>query len=202
MALKQNTRILEENPLNGDCVVTRIDQPEMERIWGLNKQHSPGKSRITIDSNSRTDQEREQYAAWLKKYHWDYFMTVTFRSPRKDPLPTLKHVWHELEDHNVKRAFLGVEPHQSGDLHIHGLLAGAYGSGSTSWRPGIDLPWTIWEGLHKRFGRSKVEACDSNEAVTAYCSKYILKQQSRVADYYEVYGDKIAWDKTNYEERG
>ncbi|MBA7544150.1 hypothetical protein ES705_36498 [subsurface metagenome] len=132
---------------------------------------------------------RQQYAEWLQGYHWDYFVTATFRSPRIEPYYALKHVWGELRNHFVARAFLGVEPHQSGDLHIHGILAGR-GEGM---RPDIALPWDIWAGLFKRFGRARVDACNSHEGVTAYCSKYILKQQGRVADYYGVYGSKFAW---------
>ncbi|GAJ20077.1 unnamed protein product, partial [marine sediment metagenome] len=32
----------------------------------------------------------------------------------------IQSVWHELQKSFVSRAFLVAEPHQSGDLHIHG----------------------------------------------------------------------------------
>ena len=132
---------------------------------------------------------RQAYADWLQSYHWDYFATATFRSPRKEPYYALKHVWHELHvNSNVDRAFLVAEPFQSGDLHIHGLLAG-----DTNWKPEMKLPWDIWSGLFERFGRAKVEACNNQEAVSLYCAKYVLKQQSRVCDYYEVFGNKHVW---------
>jgi hypothetical protein len=132
---------------------------------------------------------REAYAEWLQSYDWDYFLTVTFRKPRKDPYYALQSVWHELKQYDVARSFLVAEPHQSGDVHVHGLASGR-GAG---WQPGIALPWQIWDGLFKRFGRATVEAANSQEAVTGYCAKYILKQQSRVCDYYEVFGGKNAW---------
>ncbi len=132
---------------------------------------------------------REQYAEWLQGYNWDYFLTSTFRKPRREPYYALRAVWGELERSFVARAFLAVEPHQSGDLHIHGIVAGM----PPGWRPEIPLPWDIWSGLFKRFGRAKVEACNTHEAVTAYCAKYVLKQQGRVADYYGIYGTKLAW---------
>ncbi len=132
---------------------------------------------------------RQEYAEWLKGYNWDYFLTSTFRRPRVEPYYALQSVWHELKKSFVARAFLVAEPHQSGDLHIHGLAAG-FGPG---WRPELALPWDIWSGLYKRFGRAKVEACNSQEAVTGYCAKYLLKQQSRACDYYEVFGNKNAW---------
>lgn len=138
---------------------------------------------------TRTNTQREQYAEWLKGYHWDYFLTSTFRSPRKEPYYALRAVSGELQKYNVTRSFLVAEPHQSGDLHIHGIVAGR----PPGWHPEIALPWDIWNGLHKRFGRAKVEACNSHEAVTAYCSKYILKQQSRVCDFYQVTGDRLSW---------
>ncbi len=144
---------------------------------------------LEMESYNRGQEIRQKYAEWLQGYNWDYFATITFRSPRKEPCYALKSVWGELRRHDVARAFLGVEPHQSGDLHIHGILAGR-GEGML---PEIELPWDIWSGLFKRFGRAKVEACNTHEAVTAYCAKYILKQQRRVADYYGVYGNKFAW---------
>lgn len=143
---------------------------------------------LAIESK-RTGLTREEYAEWLKGYNWDYFMTVTFRKAKKEPYYALESVYRELRNFYVARAFLGCEPHQSGDLHIHGILSGA----APGWKPEISLPWEIWNGLFKRFGRSKVEACNSAEAVSSYCAKYILKQQSRVCDYYAVYGSPLDW---------
>lgn len=132
---------------------------------------------------------RSEYAEWLKSYNWDYFLTSTFRRPRQEPYYALQSVWHELQKSFVARAFLVAEPHQSGELHIHGLTAGT----GPGWKPEIALPWEIWSALFKRFGRAKVEAANSQEAVTGYCAKYLLKQQSRVCDYYDVFGSKFAW---------
>ena len=137
----------------------------------------------------RDSNTRKAYAEWLQGYHWDYFLTSTFRSPRIEPYYALKGVWNELRKSNVFRGFLVAEPHQSGDLHIHGLVAGRGGS----WQPVIDLPLDIYAGLFKRFGRAKVEAVNSRELVSSYCAKYLLKQQSRVCDYYELFGNKNAW---------
>jgi len=138
----------------------------------------------------RTKWTRYDYAEYLQKYYWDYFLTVTFRKERKEPYYALKQVWYELDKYNVQIAFLACEPFQSGDLHIHGIVAGA----APGWKPDISLPWDIWAGLFEQFGRSKVEACNSAGAVTSYCAKYILKQQTRAVDYYAVYGDKFHWD--------
>lgn len=142
-----------------------------------------------MDALKRGEQIRQGYAEWLKGYNWDCFLTSTFRKPRKEPYYALQSVWHELKNYGVARAFLVAEPHQSGDLHVHGIVAGR----GPGWQPDLALPWDIYAGLFKRFGRAKVEACNSQEAVTGYCAKYLLKQQSRVCDYYEVFGNKFAW---------
>jgi len=146
----------------------------------------------------RGNKIRQDYAEWLQGYNWDYFLTSTFRKPRRDPYYALQGVWRVLKQHFVARAFLVAEPFQSGDLHIHGLAAGR----GPSWYPELQLPWDIWAGLFKRFGRAKVEACNSQEAVTGYCAKYLLKQQSSMSDFYEIFGSKNAWqdgrDLTNH----
>ncbi len=141
------------------------------------------------ETTRRGELIKEQYAEWLQSYNWDYFLTSTFRRQRKEPYYALQSVWHELQHHAVGRAFLVCEPHQSGDVHIHGLAAGS----GPRWQPELELPWDIWSGLFKRFGRAKVEACNSREAVAGYCAKYLLKQQSRACDYYEIFGRKLAW---------
>jgi len=141
------------------------------------------------DLVTRGEQIRQDYAEWLQGYNWDYFLTSTFREPRKEPYYAIRTVWRELKKYGVGRAFLAAEPHQSGDLHIHGIVAGS----GPGWLPDLALPWDIYAGLFKRFGRAKVGACNSQEAVTGYCAKYLLKQQSRVCDYYEVFGNKFAW---------
>jgi len=174
---------------------------------------------------TRTQKEREQYSEWLQTYRWDYFLTATFdpgkgcaihakgesqyvmdrvtgqavRSEytrgRKEPYSALKAVSGELVKHNVARAFLVAEPHQSGDLHIHGIVAGSVRNG----RNLMESPGEIWSALFKRFGGAKVEPVHGAGQVCMYCSKYVLKQQSRTADYYEVYGNKLAWERGKLE---
>jgi hypothetical protein len=136
---------------------------------------------------------RPEWAKFLKGYQWDYFLTATFRKPRREPYYAMKGVWNELKRYNVARAFMGVEPHQSGDLHIHGVVAGKYNPGTGEvWKPEIALPWEIKEGLDSRFGFSRVQSCRSTEAVTGYCAKYVLKG-SRRADHYDIFGEKESW---------
>lgn len=138
----------------------------------------------------RTQRVRHEYSEWIQQYHWDYFLTSTFRATRKDPYYALKYVWKECEKSYARRGFLVSEPFQSGDVHIHGLVSG-WGAG---WKPEIELPWELWSRLFKRFGRATVGECNNRGAVASYCSKYLLKQQSRVCDYYEVFGTSEVWE--------
>lgn len=139
--------------------------------------------------NGRGKKTRAEYAEFISGYNWEYFLTSTFRRPRRDPYPALKTVYNELVEGNVERAFLVAEPFQSGDLHIHGVVAGMGGS----FKPEIELPWELWQRLYNKFGRAKVEACNSAGAVSMYCSKYLLKQQDRVCDYYHLFGIPASW---------
>ena len=147
------------------------------------------KTLLEIIERLRTKRTRKSYAEYLMNYHWDYFFTVTFRKARREPYYAMKAVLNVLGRHNMRRAFIGCEPHQSGDLHIHGILAG----NNPGWYPELHLTWDIWEDLFKSFGRNKVELINSFEQVSMYCAKYVLKQQSRVCDYYTFYGEKKEW---------
>jgi hypothetical protein len=146
---------------------------------------------MALDELTRTNLQREQYAEWLQGYRWDYFFTCTFRDARREPYYALEHVTSELVRHNMARGFLVAEPLQSGDLHTHGIIAGSV----RQERNLMAEPEVMWQGLFKRFGRSKVEYCHTVAAVTMYCSKYILKQQSRACDYYKIYGNKLTWER-------
>ena len=159
-----------------------------QNLWRILVARGLRRGRMT-EATRRGNLIRQQYADFLQGYNWDYFLTSTFRRPRKEPYYALQSVWHVLQSDFVARAFLVAEPHQSGDLHIHGLAAGS----GPGWRPEMALPWDIWTSLFKRFGRARVEACNTQEAVTGYCAKYLLKQQSRVCDYYEIFGNKFSW---------
>lgn len=144
---------------------------------------------ITRSGTLRGSVIRQHYADFLKGYHWDYFVTATFRKARHDPYYATNAVWNELEKHSAHRGFMVAEPFQSGDLHIHGIVSGP----PPGWKPEIELPWNIWDGLFKRFGRARVDLINDRESVSLYCGKYVLKQQRRVCDYYEVFGEPWEW---------
>ena len=134
---------------------------------------------------------RDAYADFIQSYHWDYFATVTFKSPRKEPYYAIKNVWRECQKVGAARGFLVAEPHESGDLHIHGLLATA----AKGALPSLALPWDVEGSMRKRFGISRVEACNSAEAVSSYCAKYVTKQDGQI-DHYDILGAKWEWTES------
>lgn len=139
---------------------------------------------------------RKAYSEYLQQYRWDYYATVTFREPRKDPYYAMKAVsgflWRES---GAGRAFLAAEPHKSGDLHIHTIMAQPIKRGYRIY-PGMGTPEEVWQGLFDRFGRSKVEPIRGAGDVSDYCSKYVLKGQ-KVADHYSFLGPAGMWDSSN-----
>ena len=139
--------------------------------------------------------DRLAYAEFIKGYWWDNYFTSIFdreksyiHTGRKEPYYAIKHVVAELKKCNAVRGFVVAEPFQSGDLHIHGIFAGA----GPFWKPELLLPWEIWDKLFKRFGRAKVERSTIRKRCLCIAQIY-LKQQSRVCDYYELFGNGLSW---------
>ena len=114
--------------------------------------------------------QAEELSSWIQTYKWDYFITVTPRHPRRDSIAFIRDLRDYLQDadQGITRAFLAVEPFRyQRNLHVHGLVAGSprYISGPLLLEGDLDL----------RFGRSRVEMCDSPGNVATYCSKYVTK---------------------------
>lgn len=132
-------------------------------------------------------------SSFLQTYNWDYFLTVTPKRPRTDPIAFMRDVWAEVglkpvpvpytngkePVRDATRGFLACEPFFLGhNLHVHGLLAGT---------SDLYLPWWLQNGLDWALGRSRVEGCKSQEQVSAYCSKYVSKFLG--GDNYDFFGD-------------
>jgi len=118
-----------------------------------------------------TKQEvRDAFGNWLATFPWDYFLTVTFQSPRQPhhAISTVRQVGKVIRRHSDGRLFLGTELHINRTLHVHGLLA-------TVKRPNLFLQQSLWSSLFNTFGRSEVRLVQSREAVSAYVSKYVTK---------------------------
>jgi len=135
---------------------------------------------------SEISEVTEALGKWLQTYNWDYFLTITPKRERRDPLAFMRDVWEDIApspgwsaDSHVKRSFLACEPFFLGhNLHVHGLIAGD---------SDIKLPWWFNEGFNSRFGRSRVQLCRSQADVSAYCAKYVSKFMG--GENYDFFGD-------------
>lgn len=135
--------------------------------------------------------QTSEMAAFLQEYPWDYFMTVTCRFPRRDSIALMRDInqaltvaecdlWSNLDKINLPgRIFIACEPHKfSYNLHAHGLIWGG---------PGLYPPKLLQKTLDKRFGRSQVGVCSSQQQVSSYCSKYVTKRGD--GDNYDFFGN-------------
>ncbi|MBA7712383.1 hypothetical protein ES703_121357 [subsurface metagenome] len=138
----------------------------------------------------------DAYSDYLQSLTWDYFATVTFEIPRRDAIRAGNSVWGVVHKAGVERAFLAVEPHETGDLHIHGLLKLSEERFSNLNYARSDLraggAYDLWRTVFKAFGRSKVELINTPYHVAQYCSKYVVKG-TRHQDCYNFYGQAGLW---------
>lgn len=112
---------------------------------------------------------REAWAAWLPTLPWDWFLTQTFEIPRQhhQSIQVLRGLERTLTDFGAAGMFLGTETHQSGYLHVHGLIRD----------PLVKIPWDpLRRQLLKRWGRNKLERIRDVAKVSTYCSKYVAKE--------------------------
>ena len=126
--------------------------------------------------------QTEDLSDWLQTYRWDYFITVTPRHSRTDPIAFIRDLGDFLlhPDQQAGRAFLAAEPFRyQHNLHVHGIVAGDPGD--------MTGPNLLASDLDFRFGRSRCEMCDSAGNVATYCSKYVTKL--RDGDNYDFIGD-------------
>lgn len=134
--------------------------------------------------------EGKALSDWLQTYHWDYFITVTTRYPRRDAISFMRDIYGQMSAtesslwsnpdglHLPGRIFLACEPHRlQHRLHAHGLMAGL---------PGMYPPKVFAKALDLRFGRSRVEACRNQSYVAGYCAKYVSKFTD--GDNYDFFG--------------
>jgi len=120
----------------------------------------------------RYQMSKDAQSGWmtlLEPIDWNWFITVTFKMPRKDSYLALKAVTRELESYEPQHYFVGTETHRSGDVHCHGLVSF---SNESSWA--LDS-WRLWAGLFNTFGRSEVVAPVEIADVVAYVTKYCTK---------------------------
>ncbi len=117
---------------------------------------------------------QDGFAEFLQRWRWDYFLTVSFRTPRQPfhALSTLSEVARVIRARSAGRFFIGTELHLNRTLHVHGLFQSA----SVSDANAKSIAGLLFRDFLARFGRSQVRAVRSREAVSNYCSKYVTKE--------------------------
>ena len=117
------------------------------------------------------DELRDAWSGWLQKFRWDYFLTITFRTPRQanHALSSINQAGKIIRRHTRGRFFLGTELHISRALHMHGLL-------QSPGEPTKSVADALWRDFYKTFGRSQVHKVQSNESVARYVTKYVTKE--------------------------
>jgi len=122
------------------------------------------------------------FAKWLNAFPWLWFCTFTFKRPCKKRAlkyveALLWHMRHVTEGHPVMWAFAAEEYHKNGDrLHVHALIGTTFKPELLSWHEAVG-----WWREH--FGRCKVETYKDGGGASAYCAKYILKEQGEVGEW-------------------
>lgn len=143
-----------------------------------------------LPSRIEREAQADAWKAFLAAWTWDWFVTLTFRPhrgkaigsrarlPHPEQTDKLFRVWisrlnRHLYGNRWSRKGIGVgwvrasESHKSGALHYHALLTG---TGVTDARR---LDWK--DEWFELAGFARVEPPKSQEAVQAYCSKYLTK---------------------------
>lgn len=122
----------------------------------------------------------EAYATFIETFPWDYYSTVTFRRPRRDAIAAGQAVSRSLSTLGASRAFLAVEGHKSGLLHVHALSRHLF-------HPDLQAS-SAYTYLFKAHGRATVEPIRDAGKVTAYCAKYVVKGND-----FDFWGDPENW---------
>lgn len=110
------------------------------------------------------------YSEFIQSFPWDFYSTVTFREPRRDPIRAAQAVSKSLSVLGASRAFIACEQHRAANLHVHCLSRHTF-------NPSLS-PSSIWLYLWKAYGRSTVETIRETSQVSSYCAKYVTKGSS------------------------
>jgi len=148
---------------------------------------------LTQEEERRLNERREYVDAavsYLSNYSWRYFITLTFRESlgaeaieravKRFTRFVHENVFGEIDEASDVRDLYGVryfpaiERGSRGTqrLHAHLLICGGevLGERLKNWK------WTPWrEWWNKNYGGLEVDEPESQNDVTAYCTKYLLK---------------------------
>jgi len=132
------------------------------------------KREIAANREYPRNEVRDGFAEFLQRWRWDYFITVSFRTPRQPfhALSTVSEVARVIKARSDGRFFLGTELHLNRTLHVHGLFQSTAVSNVAR---GVTAQY-LWQDFFEAFGRSQVRKVRSREAVSNYCSKYVTKE--------------------------
>jgi len=120
---------------------------------------------------------RDSLAGWLSTMPWDYFVTLTFKRPKRTDALAMVPRWVERAIFPLPLVYglgwFAEEFHRDGErLHIHGLL---YTDPMAKWT-------RLAKGWHKT-GRCKIETHDATRGAVDYCAKYVSKDAVGIADW-------------------
>lgn len=77
--------------------------------------------------------------------------------------------WNQWRKGSARPVYVvGVEPHQSGNLHLHAVIRHSLSLPDLNRREG----WKLWKNCH---GICRIEPPRSNDDVSSYLSKYVVK---------------------------
>jgi len=126
---------------------------------------------------------RDAFAEWLETLPWHLFLTITFRE--MVPMRRQESVTHAVGNsikayfENIAQLALFAEPHQSRNLHLHGLARLAPG------HPIVERATkaSMQARLGDLYGFTKIEYPRGAHAVAKYVAKYCVKTDG----YYELW---------------
>lgn len=136
---------------------------------------------------------REGIAEWLTMYSWTYFVTLTFRR-RCDPNSALTKSLRFLKESGAIRVAAFIEPHQSGDPHMHGLvwygdaLPGLASAGQIASTTLCDLWFARPAG-----GLARASVVRNAQGAAHYVAKYVTKCTDKREFPWTLWGPAHAW---------
>jgi len=124
---------------------------------------------------------RDEWGLFLARWDWEWFPTYTFTQDTH-PERALKLFrvwknklnkqiygprWHKREPFGIYWV-ISIENHKSGQIHLHGLIAGVGDARRLSWMDN-------WFELDKLAGFSRIYQIENKLKATTYVSKYVTK---------------------------
>lgn len=133
----------------------------------------PGDFREGVYYGGRSYEDREEVARWAREGRWRWWVTLTFRRPRRDYIAAQVTIERELAKLPAMLqptlVLCALEAHASGCLHAHALWSATPGRQACmgyAW-------WNEW--WYKRQGIARFYPYDPGKGAAWYITKYLLK---------------------------